>query len=390
MIPLFKVKMSPEAKKLVSEVLDSGFIGQGPKNEEFENLLKKRFNNSLILTLNSATSGLHLALHLLKKPYSEYTGSHSPWVPFWPGLNSDDEVLTCPLTCTATNWPIIHNNLKIKWVDADPNTCSMDLDDLERKLSPKTKVIIVVHWGGTPVDLNRIKRIQSKCLDLYGFKPAVIEDCAHAMGATWEGRPLGNHGNICVYSFQAIKHFTTGDGGCVIFPHNKLYRRAKLLRWYGIDRETNKTNFRCDGRIDEAGFKFHMNDINSAIGIANLPLIDETVKLHKDIAFDYNPMITNPLVRHIKYSEDSSYWVYTILFENKKIRDKVSDYLNEKGIQCSRVHERNDIHPCVYEYRCALPGVDKCVDTMLCIPSGWWITKEDRDFIVKTINEISL
>ena len=152
-IPLFKVFMAPpeDLDGDLLRTLHSGYVTQGPKVEEFEEQLRAFFHNPRVSTLNSATSGLHLALHLLQKADG----------PNWPGLTPEvDEVLTCPLTCTATNWPILANRLRIKWVDADPQTCNMDLTDLERKLSPTTKVIMVVHWGGSPVDLTGVARVQ--------------------------------------------------------------------------------------------------------------------------------------------------------------------------------------------------------------------------------------
>lgn len=225
-IPLFKVFMAPpeELDIPVTSVLHSGFVTQGPKVEEFEEMLRRFFGNPRVVTLNSATSGLQLALHLLMKPDKG-----------WPGMMEQvDEVLTCPLTCTASNWPILANRLRIKWVDADPVTCGMCLDDLEAKLSPTTKVIMVVHWGGTPIDLDRIARIQQVrggrrrvppsaswgltptspsaaqvCFEKYGFRPQVIEDCAHAFGAEHKQLKLGNHGNLCVFSLQVRVH------GCV-------------------------------------------------------------------------------------------------------------------------------------------------------------------------------
>ena len=217
MIQLFKVFMSEESKQNALDVLSSGFIGQGTKVDEFENELKNIFNNDCIATTNSATSAEHLALHLLKNKDGR-----------WGGLNPGDEVLCTPLTCTATNWPVLANNFKIKWVDVNSNNLNMDLDDLERKITPNTKVIYLVHWGGYPVDLDKVKEIQNKTYDLYGFKPVVIEDCAHAMGSTYKGKMLGNHGNICTYSFQAIKQITSVDGGIIILPHKEVYDRTKL------------------------------------------------------------------------------------------------------------------------------------------------------------------
>jgi len=388
-IPLFKVFMANETSEEVSKVLMSGFIGQGPKVEDFESLLKGYFNNSNVVTTNAATSAEHIALHMLKRTEKNVKGYHG--VAFvenqWDGIEPEDEVLTTPLTCTATNWPILANGMKLKWVDVDPNTCNMDLDDLERKISPTTKVIMVVHWGGYPVDLDRLKEIQEKAYQLYGFKPVVIEDCAHAFGSTYKGTKIGSHGNICTFSFQAIKHLTTGDGGCAIFPYENQAKRAKLLRWYGINREDNRKDFRCESDISEYGFKFHMNDINATIGINNLPGVKTNINTTIDNANFYNQeLIDVPGVTLLENNSDrqSSYWIYTIKVERQQ------DFMNkmkECNIMVSRVHERNDIHSCMSEFRTDLPNLDKLVKEMICIPVGWWVTPEDRQYIVDCIKD---
>lgn len=388
MIPLFKVFMTENAALETSKVLMSGYIGQGPQVEKFEELLKDYLTNDNVVTVNSATSAEHLAIHMLKRPERNFISYHG--VCFdehqWPGINPGDEILTTPLTCTATNWPILANGIDLKWVDVDPNTCNIDLEDLERKISPKTKAIMVVHWGGYPVDLDRLQSIQAKTQKLYGFKPAVIEDCAHAFGATYKGQKIGSHGNICTFSFQAIKHLTTVDGGCVVFPYKEQVRRAKLLRWYGIDRDDNRKDFRCENNIPEFGFKMHMNDINATIGIENFPtVVGENLKKTIENANFYNEELSNvPGITLLENKSDrqSTYWIYTIKVERQ------SDFMNkmkECNIMVSRVHERNDIHGCVSEYRCHLPSLDKLVKEMICIPVGWWVTPEDRQYIVDCI-----
>ena len=388
-IPLFKVFMANETSEEVSKVLMSGFIGQGPKVEDFESLLKGYFNNSNVVTTNAATSAEHIALHMLKRPEKNVKGYHG--VAFvenqWDGIGPEDEVLTTPLTCTATNWPILANGMKLKWVDVDPNTCNMDLDDLERKISPTTKVIMVVHWGGYPVDLDRLKEIQEKAYQLYGFKPVVIEDCAHAFGSTYKGTKIGSHGNICTFSFQAIKHLTTGDGGCAIFPYENQAKRAKLLRWYGINREDNRKDFRCESDISEYGFKFHMNDINATIGINNLPGVKLNINTTIDNANFYNQEladVSGVTLLENKSDRQSSYWIYTMKVERQQ---DFMDKMKECNIMVSRVHERNDIHSCMSEFKTDLPNLDKLVKEMICIPVGWWVTPEDRQYIVDCIKD---
>jgi len=373
-ISLFKVYMSKNAATAASDVLNSGFIGQGPVVEKFEESLRDRFKNEFVVTTNSGTSSEHLAIRLLQDPLQ---------------LSNDDEVLCTALTCTATNWPVLANGLKIKWVDVDTNNLNMDLDDLERKLSPTTKIIYLVHWGGYPVDLDRVKKIQNKCHRMYGFKPAVIEDCAHALGSEYKGRKIGSHGNMCTFSFQAIKHLTSVDGGLLSVPHKHLFDRGKLLRWYGIDREnTSRKDFRCEEDIVEWGYKFHMNDVLASIGLCNLKNIDKNViNKHKDNAKYYNENLANVdgvTLLENKSGHDSSYWIYTIKVER---RDKFMKMMQEKDIMVSRVHERNDKHTCVREYISALPTLDKVVNEMICIPVGWWVTKEDREYIVECIKK---
>jgi len=387
-IPLFKVFMSPEAIRRAAQTLASGFIGQGPVVEEFEKYLQNYFNQEYILTTNSATSAEHLALHLLKPPKTTiekydvaYTESK------WPGIAFGDEVLTTALTCTATNFPILANGFRIKWVDIDPLTLNMDLEDLARKITPRTKAIVIVHWGGYPNDLDKLRKIQNTAFKMYGFKPAIIEDCAHAMGSKYKGKLIGTHGNICTFSLQAIKHITSGDGGILTLPHFELYKRAKLLRWYGIDRDNNRKDFRCESDISEWGFKFHMNDINASIGIENFKVSDAIIRRHKENAAYYDKELKDiPGVTLLarEPGHESSFWIYSLLVERK---DDFQKYMKEQGVITSQVHERNDMHSTMKEFASMLPNLDKTIKKLSSIPVGWWVTDEEREYIVGCIKK---
>jgi dTDP-4-amino-4,6-dideoxygalactose transaminase len=375
-IPLFKVFMSDTAGEEVAKILNSGYIGQGPKVDEFENKLMDFFGRDYVLTLNSGTSGLHLALRLLKNKTQT-----------WPGLEDGDEVLATSLTCTASNFPILANNLSIKWVDIDPETLNMDLDDLARKITPKTKVIMLVHWGGYPNDLDRIKQIQDKCFEMYGFRPAVIEDGAHSFGSKYKGKYLGNHGNIVMYSFQAIKHITSIDGGLLILPHKELYNRGKLLRWYGIDRDSNRKDFRCEADIEEWGYKFHMNDVCATVGMENLKHVNDIVGRHQSNAKFYDENLQNingltTLTRHEGF--ESASWIYSMLVDD---RDGFYKWMKECKIVASQVHERNDKHTCVLDYKTQLPQLDRTIGKVVSIPVGWWVNDENREYIVDCIKK---
>ena len=428
-IPLFKVFMAPpeEVDKPVQALLHSGYVTQGKKVQEFEDDLARFFGNvcaeernshararavaltglttpssievhalsaspraSLacvqprVLTLNSGTSGLHLALHLLYKADAD-----------WPGLVENvDEVLTCPLTCTATNWPILANRLRIKWVDADPQTCNMDLTDLERKLSPTTKVIMVVHWGGSPVDLTGVARVQEVCFQRFGFRPRVIEDCAHAIGAEQNGLKLGNHGNMCVFSLQAIKHLTSVDGGLLLCPSSSLYERGKLVRWFGIDRNkrSGAGDFRMEADIPEYGFKFHMNDVNAAVGLANLKHLPKILEKCRANAMYFNShLIQLPGIMQLADLPDgtrSSWWLYTLRVP-AQWRARFFAHMKQRSVMVSAVHQRNDVHSCVARFSTLLLQLNQLAEEVVCLPVGWWLKTADREAIVDAVKTFS-
>jgi len=379
-IPLFKVYMDKKAIDESSKVLSSGYITQGPVVENFEEKLKSFFNEELIATTNSATSALHLVMHMLK---NNGLGPEKIKID-----TKKDHILTTPLTCTATNWPILLNNINLRWVDVDKSNCNMDLDDLESKLNENTKAVLLVHWGGYPINLNKLKKIQEDFSNKYGFKFVIIEDCAHAFGSKFNNKLIGTFSNISTFSFQAIKHLTSVDGGCVIFNDQVDYERSKLLRWYGIDRNENRKDFRCEADVSEIGFKFHMNDVNASIGLANFkPVVDNLLPVHVSNGNFYNDKLKNiDGVEVMDYSSQSDipYWIYTIKVKN---REEFMKFMEMKNIATSRVHERNDIHSAVQKYVEKLPNLDILIDEMVCIPVGWWVSKENRDYIVESIKE---
>lgn len=391
-IPLFKVYMSPRAASSVADVLNSGFIGEGPKVKEFETLLSSNFktDSNTITLVNSATSAEHLIYHYLKKDRvlikEEFPGIAYSSID-WKGLSSTDEVLTTSLTCTATNWPIILNGLNLKWVDVDPLSLNMCLDDLESKINENTRVVTVVHWGGNPIDLDKLQKVISAAESKYGNSILVIEDCAHAFGSTYKGKFVGFTGNFSTFSLQAIKHITSVDGGFISSPYKSFTQDAKLLRWYGIDRNGPRADFRCEADVLEAGFKFHMNDVSAAVGIENLADSNKILPINKDNANYYNSELKNingiTTIPQVEGGE-SAYWLYTLHAEN---RDNFMKYMSENNVHVSRVHERNDKHTCVSKYRTDLPGVDSAVNTMVSIPVGYWVSNEDREYIVDLIKK---
>jgi len=278
------------------------------------------------------------------------------------------------------------NNLKIKWVDIDSETGCINLDDLEKKLTEKTKIITFVHWGGYPVDVFKLDEILERNKERLGFKPYVVEDCAHAFLSEINGKYLGTNGNFACFSLQAIKHLTTGDGGLIFCPDKDFYEKAKLLRWYGIDRDKrnyNRKDLRLEHDVTDWGYKFHMNDVNATIGLYNLPHVSELIEKNRRNARLYDEKLKVKVISRYSHDKKSAYWLYTIFVDRKM---EFIEYMKEKGVTCSQVHQRNDIHTCFCDFKENLPILDEYENGMVCIPVGWWLEEKDIDYIANLIN----
>lgn len=370
MIPLFKVFMSDEAISNVNEVLRSGYITQGPKSDLLESELQKFFSHPYVATVNSGTSALQLALYCAKH--------------YWKLDPAKTQVISTPLTCAASNMAIVQEGFSIKWVDVEKDGYNVSIEDINRKLDETTRILMIVHWGGIPVDLNWIDDLKDEYRREYGQDLIVIEDCAHAWGARHEGNMLGTK-NIGCYSCQAIKTLTTGDGGVVLSPNAAFNKLVRKCRWFGLDRD-NKQDFRSGQDIEIPGYKFHMNDIAASLGLGNLWSVKTLVELAQMVAHNYSNSIKNPAIQiiHSPTYSNPSYWLYTILVEN---RERFIKYMEEHGIQAHFVHSRNDKLSCFKQYQTSLPNLDQVSDKICCIPCGWWITEKDMKHIIKAVNE---
>lgn len=373
MISLFKVMMSGTAGVSVEDVLDSGQIAQGPIVDKFEKELSIEVRNPNIVTVNSCTSAIHLALAVLKEKEN---------------LDNDTEVLTTPVTCFATNAPIIHNGFKIKWCDINPDTLNIDTEDVISKMTEKTRILMYVDWGGYPLDYEYVEYLKYYYLEKFGKELFVIEDAAHAFGSKWYTHPVGSRRrHFTCFSFQAIKHLTTGDGGMLVTP-DKYYKQARLMRWFGLDRD-NKVDFRACQDINHVGYKFHMNDIAAAIGLENLKIVHANIKKQQENTKVIEEYVNNPIVRFLKHDRfvESSCWLNTIYVDNQ---EEFSLYMAEAGIQTNKVHVRNDKLSCFSKFDVGgLPNLDKIDNKRVCIPNGWFLKDHEVDNIIRTINEYS-
>jgi len=352
--------MPESVMRPLKEVLFSGYIGEGPQVERFERGLIPWFGSNNILALNNGTSAIHLALRLSNVGYG-------------------DEVISTPVTCVATNEPVLAMGAKIIWADIDPYTGNIDPEDVAKKITAKTKAIIAVDWGGYPCELDALSRLASR----HGIK--LIEDACHAFGATYLGKQVGSISDFTCFSFQAIKEITTVDGGALVCKTRGDFERGRLLRWYGIDRKGNRKDFRCESDIKEFGYKFHMNDVAATIGIEQLKYVEGNLKKTRNNAARYNDIFFKLNdIEPLRYKNDrvSSYWLYTLRVKKPA---KFMDWMNDAKIAVSRVHARNDKHAIFKDSIAGLPGVDDFMSRQMCIPVGWWLSPKDVSYIINVV-----
>ena len=344
--------------KEISETLNGRWLGQGPKVDKFEQEFGKKFGYKYPLFLNSGTSALELAYHLV-------------------GLKKGDEVIVPVLDCTAGQTGLLRRGVKIVFADIRKDTFNIDPEDVLRKVTKKTKAVIIVHLGGIDAyDGDLYEELSNK-----GIK--IIVDAAQHH----EPKELG--GDYICYSFQAIKHFTTCDGGMLCLKDKNTHKRAKLLRWFGIDRDLKqKHNYQAWERrqmtfdIEEAGYKMQPTDIDACFGLAALPDIDKIIKYHRDLAIEYLKGLES--TDEITTVVGGSCWLFGILTDK---RDQLASYLKKFNIDTNMVHLRNDIFKVFGGKRLKLPNMNWVEPRYLYLPINPAVTKKDVKFICQKIKE---
>ena len=342
----------------IEEVLYSGYIAQGEVVENFERKFEEFIGSGYTLSLNSGTAALHIALILA-------------------GVKEGDEVISTAMTAEPTNVAIKMVGAKVRWADVDYETGNISAKAIESAINEKTKAIIVVDYAGTPVDVNSIQQISLK------YNIPVIEDAAHALGTTYNGKKTGNHFPFTVFSFQAIKHLTTIDGGALQIKDKELYEKGKLIRWFGLDKKLS----RLDNDIQIQGYKYHMNNVNATIGLVQLETIEELLQQYRTIGkyLDVKLKGLSGLETVVHYPDsESSYWLYTLKVDRRVDFIKM---MADNGFMASEIHKRNDMHTYLNDYPAEMPNLDKFYSRLVHIPCGWWVTLEDCDNMIDAIKK---
>jgi perosamine synthetase len=359
-IPLVKVGLPPpeELMPALQEVLYSGFIAEGEPVYRFERAFGECFGLPTVLGMSSGTAALHAALVLA-------------------GVRSGDEVISTSMTAEPTNIAILHAGATPVFADVDPLSGNLDPASVRRAITDRTRAIVVVHYAGFPVRLREIIDIATA----RGIP--VIEDCAHALGARYEGRPVGTLADYGLYSFQAIKHMTTVDGGALAIADADRAGEARRFRWFGMDKGVPRTQV----DVRSVGYKYNMNNVTATIGLAQLQGIERRIARHVDNGrfFDLAiPQIPGLAVTTFDSSAEPSYWLYTVLSEEA---EDVERRLAAVGVAASKLHRPNHLHSIFADSRTDLPGLDAFYRRMVHIPCGWWVGDEDRQRIVDALRK---
>lgn len=357
-IPLFRVRMSDAAIAAATETLQSGYVGQGPKVDAFESALQEELHlPRRPVTVNSATTGLELAYRLA-------------------GIGEHSTVISTPVTCLATNIPLAHLGADIVWADVnargviDPQSVRAIVQDMGDEIA----AVVAVDWGGHPCDYRSLRKAAPGI--------PIIQDAAHSYLTDFSETGMGDY---VVWSFQAIKTLTCVDGGAVLVP-DRDYDRARLLRWYGLDRGRT-SSMRCTQEIDELGWKWHMNDVAAAIGMANMDDARESVHEARTIA--HRIAVGAGIASKVlvpAYDPRSSYWLFTVL-PQVGYQQKFIDHCDSRGIDASLVHARNDIQPRLGSAHVSphRPGTDDFCSREVCVPCGWWMEDADVQRVIDAI-----
>lgn len=361
-VPLFKVFMPPEAAEMMADTLKSGFLAEGVKVGEFAKKIAQFIGNPRVVPVSSCTMALTVAFKL-------------------SGVGPGAEVISTPLTCIAGNEPISMLGGRPIWADVDRSTGMVTAENIEPLITSQTKAIYILHKEGAPAEVESIYALAKD----HGLR--VIEDAAHAFGAKRRTQRIGAVGDFVCFSFQAIKHVTTGDGGALLCSNEKDYQLAKKAKWFGIDRDAREGRDVWHEDIPDWGFKGNMNDIAGTLGLAQIKHIDWILEKFHQNGRRYDALLKDvPGIQILSRDplDYQTYWGYTVLVEN---RNAVIDRLNEAGIDAAQIHVRNDHYSMFASGRRELPNTDWFDARELSIPCGWWVKEDDQARIIEILKK---
>lgn len=352
-IPFFRPDMDDQEVQAVTRVIQSGWLTGGPCVKELEQRISGFLGAGEFLCVATGTAALHLAL-------------------LTPEIGPGDEVLVPSYTFAATANTVEHVGATPVFVDVDERTLCLDIEDAKRKITPRTRALVVVHFGGYPSDVLALRAL----CDERGI--LLIEDAAHAFGARRQDRPIGCHGDFVCFSFYATKTLTTGEGGGLVVNNESFVKRARLLAWHGIDKslpEELRYQASWRYRVELPGYKYNLSDLQAAVGLVQLDKCERMRVRRQEIAAQYTRGFAD--LRHrlilpieVSLAGDVHAWhLYPIRVVGAPGRDGLIAQLKERGVATS-VHYL-PVHQMPYygrKYRASLPVTEAIGSACLSLP----------------------
>ncbi len=370
-IPLFDLNFDEKEEQAALETIQSKWISTGPKTAAFEAKFADMLSVKHAIALSNCTVSLHLALKLV-------------------GVEPDDEVICPSLTFVATVNAIRYVNAIPVFADVvSYENPTISAEDIRKKITPKTKAIIVMHYGGFACDMDTIMAIAKE----YNLK--VIEDACHGPLAEYKGRKLGTIGDVGCFSFFSNKNISTGEGGMLITNNDDYAARTKLLRSHGM---TSMSYERAKGHstaydVVELGYNYRMDDIHSSIGIVQLDKIQADLEKRAEVRTAYLEALKDVpgiIIPFADYSDFNSNYIFPIVLTDgdAERRDAIRAQLADAGIQTS-MHYPAVHHFSIYqEFATELPVTDFLVDHLITLPMYSKLTVEQVNYISETLKKL--
>jgi perosamine synthetase len=369
-IRLFKPSLGEEELKAVKEAFDRSWVGLGLKVEEFEKAWAKFIGCKMAVGVNSATAALHLSLACF-------------------GFPEGKKVLVPSLTFSSTASAVLYNRLIPVFVDSDPVTLGMSLEDFEKKYDKDCVAIIPVHYAGHPVPMDDlVPTAKSK-----GLK--IVEDCAHTAGGIYKGKALGKWGDIGCFSFEEKKCMTTGDGGMMVTDDQELFKNVKAMRWVGIDKDNWKTaqqyitsNYDAMHwfyEINVLGYKYNMNDLAASIGLVQLKRLPEFNKRRSEIIRQYLSGIEGmDGIKPLLPFEPEMY-PYQMFGIRSGRRNDLMIYLKSKGIATGCHYTPLSIQPLFKSFSSGCPFIENEHKQFITLPLHADLTNQEVNYIIDSL-----
>ncbi|MBI5145296.1 MAG: DegT/DnrJ/EryC1/StrS aminotransferase family protein [Candidatus Omnitrophica bacterium] len=366
MIPIARPSIGEDELTEIKKVFASGWLGMGSVVFEFENAIKGYLGVKYIIAVNTGTSALHIALDALN-------------------LETTDEVIVPSLTFVASIQTIIAAGARPVFCDIDPNTLNMDIEDVKRRITSRTKVIMPVHYGGLPCDMEALLDIAKNS------SVRIVEDAAHAFGSSYKGKRIGAFGDITCFSFDPIKNLTCGEGGAVVVNDEDLAAEIMRKRILGIDKDTwqrykNKRSWVYE--VVTTGFRYHMSNINAAIGLAQIKKLDRVLEKKRQIIREYDNAFKGMSGIELLYRDyrETAPFNYVIKVKNNK-RDKLLDYLNKNGVGAGINYIPNHIQPLFKDFKVKLPVTEMVWQEIISLPLYFDMTQTDVTTVIEQVKK---